>query len=202
MQVSQKQAARTAEQGRNHVHRSSQPFQSRASPLQPVQQQQQRQQHQQQPQWVRSGDAKQDDGANDDRQQTQHMQQPPAAQYAQRAWPQRDDNSMMASSKNVADGQAPPANGKGLKVSGGEGVAAVLASDVPAAYQGRQAQQVKLSICILDGISYSLSGHVMFSGRLDKTFCKRKQEPDTALLHLSLVTAGKVIINSAANQLC
>ena len=142
MQVSQKQAARTAEQGRNHVHRSSQPFQSRASPLQPVQQQQQHQQQQQQPQWARSGDAKQDDGANDDRQQTQHMQQPPAAQHAQRAWPQRDDDSMTAFSKNVADGQAPPADGKGLKVSGGEGVAAALASDVPAAYQGRQAQQV------------------------------------------------------------
>jgi len=141
MQVSQKQAARTAEQGRNHVHRSSQPFQSRASPLQPVQQQQQQQQ---QPQWARSGDAKQDGGANDHRQQTQHMQQPPTAQHTQRAWPQRDDNGITASSQDVTDGQAPPADGRGLKATGGEGVAAVLASDVPAAYQGRQAQQVKL----------------------------------------------------------
>lgn len=141
MQVSQKQAARTAEQGRNHVHRSSQPFQSRASPLQPVQQQQQ---EQQQPQWARSGAAKQDGGANDYRQQSQHMQQPPTAQHAQCAWPQRDDNSTMASSQDVADGQAPLADGKGLKATGGERMAAVLASDVPAAHQGRQAQQVKL----------------------------------------------------------
>lgn len=138
MQVSQKQAARTAEQGRSHVHRSSQPFQSRASPLQPVQQQQQ------QPQWAGSGDAKQHSGANDYRQQTQHMQQPPTAQHTQRAWPQQDDNSMLASSQDVADGQAPPADGRGLKAAGGEGVAATLASDMPAAYQGRQAQQVKL----------------------------------------------------------
>ena len=140
LQVSQKQAARTAEQGRSHVHRSSQPFQSRASPLQPVQQQQQ----QQQPQWARSGDAKQDGGANDYRQQTQHMQQPSTAQHTQRAWPQRDDNSIAASSQDVADCQAPPADGRGLKATGGEGVAAVLASDVPAAYQGGQAQQVNL----------------------------------------------------------
>jgi len=104
MQVSQKQAARTAEQGRSHVHRSSQPFQSRASPL----------------------------------------QQPPTAQHTQRAWPQQDGNSMLASSQDVADGQAPPADGRGLKAAGGEGVAATLASDMPAAYQGRQAQQVKL----------------------------------------------------------
>jgi hypothetical protein len=144
MQVSQKQAARTAEQGRNHVHRSSQPFQSRASPLQPVQQQQQQQQ-QLQPQWARSGVAKQDGGADDYRQQTQHMQQPATAQHTQRATPQRDDNSITSSSQDVADRQGPPADGRGLKAAGGEGVAAVLASDMPAAsYQGRQAQQVKV----------------------------------------------------------
>ena len=147
MQVSQKQAARSAEQGRRKAHESSEQVQPAASPWQPQQrqphqpqqyQQQQRQQQQQQ-QHLESRDAQQEgdwsDGCGKGTQQqvqTEHHAQ------------QVQDHSRIGTARGGAEGQVLSTVGRGMKANSGDGVASALASDVPAACQANQPQQVLL----------------------------------------------------------